>query len=373
MSSKSWNGESSYISYQNKNLVVSPSGEVIELPQQRKQQTQRQDAGSQSNQKKNLVVSPSGQVVELPYPFETINLPQHRSQQKDLEQQTSNKLQQRHQDPIIKRHMSLEFLNPVHECHSRKSSIIVAVVNLVATVCGGGVLSLPFAFRRAGIIPTTIMMIYGFVSTDFTLYILISCARRTGGRSYGDVAKAAFGNAAEVFTTALMGVMLLGSLTAYLVLVKDIWTPVVMFVLPTVLKQLLVEKDILYDNNEDNEQVASKEGGNFILLCILILGTPLLLKNDLHALRHTCYVGFSSCALLVVALVYHAYAAVQLPRPIELNWYSTNLSDLAFCFPIIVLCFFCSYNALGVHSSLLNPTRERVKFVLDSSMLICWT
>ena len=282
-------------------------------------------------------------------------------------------------EPILIRHVSLELLNPTHDCHTRKSSTMVAVINLVATVCGGGVLSLPLAFRRAGIIPTTIFMIYGCVVTDFSLYILTSCARRTGGRSYGDVAKAAFGNAAEVATTSLMGLMLLGSLTAYLVLVKDIWTPVLMSLLPDFLKQYFLEEvtsdGLGIDGRSDDNggDIVSKKGGNLLLLCILIAGAPLLLKRDLYALRHTCYVGFLSCTTLVLAVVYRAFTSVSSgdsTRP-ALNWYSTNISDLSFAFPIVVLCFLCSYNVLSVHSSLLNPTRERVKFVLDSTMLVC--
>ncbi len=272
------------------------------------------------------------------------------------------------------RHVSLELLNPVYECTTRKSSLAVAVTNLVATTTGGGVLSLPLAFRRAGIVPTTIFMIYGFLATDFSLYVLVSCARRTGGRSYGDVASAAFGNLAEVVTTSLLGLMLIGSLTAYLVLVKDIWTPVILLVLPMSIKgPLLIHKGASnIDSTFDPTLEPSKEASSLILLLIVILGAPLLLKRDLHALRHTCYIGFSSCFLLMIAVLYRAYQAVQVPGREPLRWYSTNLSDYAFAFPIVVLCFFCSYNVLGVHSSLLDPTRERVKFVLDTSMAFCF-
>jgi hypothetical protein len=334
---------------------------------------------------KNVVVSPSGEVIVLPesvsFGFDPSKHPiEERQQQHDPA--TANTY-----NNILQRQVSLELLNPTHNCHTRKSSMTVAIINLVATVCGGGVLSLPLAFRRAGIIPTTIFMIYAVLTTDFSLYILISCARRTGGRSYGDVAKAAFGNACEVATTSLLAVMLTGGTTAYQVLVKDIWTPVLVSLLPTFWKSPFLRHDdtitigmsdggvdgnIAIDHQEDR---VSKRGAAIILLFILIAGAPLLLKRDLHALRHTCYVGFSSCTLLMVAVVYRAYQAVTSPdqehRP-PLNWYSTDISDLAFAFPIVVLCFFCSYNALGVHSSMLNPTRERVKVVLDKSMMLCF-
>lgn len=281
-----------------------------------------------------------------------------------------------HEKRIMLRHVSMELLNPVYECDTRKSSMAVAIVNLVATTCGGGVLSLPLAFRRAGIIPTTAFMVYGLLATDFSLYVLVSCARRTGGRSYGDVAKSAFGNAAEIATTLLLGFMLIGSLTAYLVLVKDIWTPVALSLLPLSIKGPLSSHQVQHNDNDmvDSVLQPSKQATNFILFSILLLGTPLLLKRDLHALRHTCYVGFLSCTLLMFAVVFRAFQAVNSndsSRP-PLRWYSTDISDYAFAFPIVVLCFFCSYNVLGVHSSLLNPTRHRLKYVLDTSMLLCF-
>lgn len=282
-----------------------------------------------------------------------------------------------HRQGALSRRVSLELLNPTHDSDHRISSPMVAVINLVATVCGGGVLSLPLAFKRAGIIPTTILMIYAALTTDFSLYVLISCARRTGGRSYGDVGKTAFGSFAEIAITLLLVVHLCGTLIAYMVLVRDIWTPVLSILLPPFLKDPLLDHTIEFDTDSDDqdEPPVSADGANFILFGILLLGAPLLLKNDLHALRHTCYVGCSSCTLLMIAVVYRAYEAVndeeQDDRP-PLNWYSKDPADLLFAYPIVVLCFLCSYNVLNVHSSLTNPTRERVKGVLDSSMLICF-
>jgi sodium-coupled neutral amino acid transporter 11 len=338
------------------------------------------DTATTLEDKRIRVMSPSGNIVLLPEreandksdPTSTM-LASNNDENDDMDHHGKIR------SGLMQRHVSLEYLNPVYECGTRKSAMAVAIINLVATTCGGGVLSLPLAFRRAGILPTTALMIYGVLATDFSLYILVSCARRTGGRSYGDVAKSSFGNLAEVLTSTLLGCMLIGSLTAYLVLVKDIWTPVVLSLLPMSVKQpLLLHHDTSTTTIRDDDMFdptlrASKEGSSFILFLILILGSPLLLKRDLHALRHTCYVGFFSCALLMVAVVYRAYEAVRSndPRRAPLNWYSTDIADYAFAFPIVVLCFFCSYNVLGVHASLLDPTRNRVKCVLDTSMFIC--
>jgi len=293
-------------------------------------------------------------------------------------------------------YVSLERLNPDPQCRSRKSSATIAMINLVATVCGGGVLSLPLCFARAGVVPTTLLMLYGAVSTDFTLYLLVACARRTGGRSYGDVAQAAFGKKAQIVTTTTLGIMLCGSLIAYQVLVRQIWSPV-MYKLAPPLERTARAAARLVTGDEDNCDDA-------LLFGILVAAMPLLLKRDLHALRYTCYVGFLSCVLLALAVVYRAVqkllllqrdddeeeeeqvAAVGISEtepllqqqspttniPIQINWYSTDPADIMFAFPIVLLCFFCSYNVLSVHSQLIHPTRRRVRSVLDWSMLICF-
>ena len=392
-------------------LIISPNGKVLVVPK---------SMGTFAD-----VLSSEGNGVQSQDAKADNEYRSYEEEVREGEEDVVHHHNHHHDHNVLIRHVSLELLNPVHECHSRKSSMLVAIVNLIATVCGGGVLSLPLAFKRAGIIPTTIMMIYGLLTTDFSLYILVSCARRTGGRSYGDIAKASFGNFAEVFTTCTLALMLTGSLTAYLVLVRNIWTPVLLAILPEFFTNPLLEPRIsapnmivssetakstinnftdtsfYYQNDGSStqeEKDASKQGEAIILLGLLIFGSPLLLKHNLHALRHTCYVGFCSCCLLMMAVTFRAYEVISAEpdtvnndnqhspetstsaEPVRppnhtintINWYSTDTSDLAFAFPIVVLCFLCSYNVLGVHSSLLNPTRERMRNVLDTSMVLCF-
>jgi len=259
-------------------------------------------------------------------------------------------------------HVSLERLNPHPECSTRKSSPTIAMFNLVATVCGGGVLSLPLAFSRAGIIPTTLLMMYGVLTTDFSLFLLVDCARRIGGRSYSDVALAAFGSSAQFVTTVTLATMLCGSLIAYQVLVKDIWSPLIFSLLPDL------------QTWAESVTGSQRKAEGFLLGCIMILALPLMVQRDLHALRHTCYVGFGSCVLLMVAVVFRAGQKLELPGAggFQVNWWSSNPADWLFAFPIVVLCFFCSYNVLSVHSQLVQPTRERIRRILASSMLICF-
>jgi len=318
-------------------------------------------------------------------------------------------------------HVSLDQLNPHPTSQTRQSSRLIAMINLVATVCGGGVLSLPLAVSKAGVIPTCLLMVYGAVVTDMALVCLVDAARKTGGRTYGDVTAAAFGSVAQVVTTATLALMLCGTLIAYQVLVRDIWTPVVAFLVQEI-------RSLLWNSEDENDDTVvtptavSTQQANLLLAGILVLAWPLLWKKDLHALRHTCYVGFGSCVLLMMAVVYRAYQKMTHTLPQQLRqqeeessllgrllllsqndssdndptsltwstgaatmthhnssspwahikWWADDVSDILFAFPIVVLCFFCSYNVLAVHSQLVNPTRERMRFVLGLSMFLCW-
>jgi len=272
-------------------------------------------------------------------------------------------------EEILAKHPSLEFLNPDFASTQRKSSRISAIFNLVATVCGGGVLTLPIAFSRAGIIPSTILMIFSAIITNFSMYILCSCARRTGGRSYGDVARKAFGAKAELFVTTLLFIFLCFVVVAYFVLVKDIWTPVLLKFFPS-----LSEWSI---HRWSYDPAVSDVPSDVFLIGFIIISLPLLLKRDLHALRHTCYVGFVSLVILLYAIMKQCYQKNFVTNSVhfgdqKIKWWHDDLNDILYAFPIISLSFFSIYNVLSVHSALTNPTRQRVKFVLDGSVAICF-
>ncbi len=47
---------------------------------------------------------------------------------------------------------------------------------------------------------------------------------------------------------------------------------------------------------------------------------------------------------------------------------SKDWGDILSSFPIFALSFMCQFNILSIHSELVNPTRERVKSVIGTSM-----
>lgn len=164
----------------------------------------------------------------------------------------------------------------------------------------------------------------------------------------------------EAFTVILLFVFLLFVIIAYMVLVRDIWTPIVKYIL-----------QIKLDGS-------SESGGNAVLLIILLLICPFLLKKDLHALRHNCYVGFTSILVLCLAMVKRAHDRMLSSQDLgadridSLKFTSSNFSDILFAFPIITLSFLSSFNVISVHAALIDPTRKRVRMVIDSAVFSCF-
>jgi amino acid permease len=250
---------------------------------------------------------------------------------------------------------STDILVPNFQSPRRKSPLIVATFNLSATVIGGGVLSLPYAFSKTGLLLGTILMVIAAIITERSLYLLCLCARITGATSYAEVGEAAFGPWMEYLISCMLGIFLIFVIIAYMVLAQDIWTSVILIAFPM--------------DKPPNPEV--------VLLMIVTLIAPFLIQETLHALRFNCYVGFSSVSILCLALVHHAWISTSTPtqtfpsNTTNLLLWPNSLEDVLIAFPIITLSFLSIFNVLPIQNGLLMPTRIRMLTAIDGAMSSC--
>lgn len=244
-------------------------------------------------------------------------------------------------------HNSSDHLDPKFDSSNRKSQMVVAIFNLSATIVGGGVLSLPLAFMKCGILLGSILMILAALVTERSLYLLCLCARRTGATTYGEVGKAAFGKHMEYFISLLLFFFLALVLVGYMVLLQDIWSDIVEIVL----------------------RLDAPPSAPLVLLCILVLMAPFLVERTLHSLRFNCYVGFASVSVLCLALCHHA---ITVPLPTNLRMWGDDLDDILFAFPIIILSFLSIFNVLQIQGNLIKPSRGRMLGVIDGAVGSCF-
>lgn len=224
----------------------------------------------------------------------------------------------------------------------------------MATIVGGGVLSLPLAFAKCGIPVATVLMIMAAVVTERTLNMLCMTARRTGATSYGEIGGKAFGEWMEWFISFLLFVFLLFIIVAYMILIQDIWTPLILLVFG---KAFPVHKDT-------------------VLIIFLLLLSPVFVRRSLHALRWNCYVGFAAVSVLCGALAYHALQSIlhssSLPKEESRHNAGSSLNDVFFALPIIMLSFICHFNVLSIQGALHFPSRQRMEFVISTALVACF-
>lgn len=252
------------------------------------------------------------------------------------------------------------FFVPSLESDLRSATVLSATFNMTATIIGGGVLSIPLSCARAGLVPFTILMILSAVTTDFSLYILCSCARRTGSVSFGRVARASFGPIWELITTAVIFFLVVFIVVGLMVLNQGIWSPIVM--------------ELIHSARGEKSSPTTMFQDGCVLLVLLICMLPFLLKRDLTSLRHICYVGFFSIAILCAAMVYRTCELNLATHPgtfqSNSKWAASDFGDILAALPIILLAFLCSFNIISVHCSLVDPTRERVKQLIHRAVFL---
>jgi amino acid permease len=108
---------------------------------------------------------------------------------------------------------------------SRKRDILDAVVNLVNTIIGGGMLALPFALRSCGVVFGSLLLVAFFGLAMYTGRLLVKCGAMGHGATLSQLGEAAFGSPGRVLVEISVLLFSFGALIGYLIIIGDILTP----------------------------------------------------------------------------------------------------------------------------------------------------
>jgi len=168
----------------------------------------------------------------------------------------------------------------------------------------------------------------------------------------------------------LLFIFLLFVLAAYMVLIRDIWTPLV------------------------GLAMGGEVDGDRMLMGIIVIMLPFLFQRSLHALRWNCYIGFGSILVLCVALCRGGFqryyyqehygddgqngdegdeataAATTSDIEFDIEFFKVpTVQDVLFSFPIVMLAFLSHFNILSIQNTLNRPTRQRMKNVTGMAII----
>ena len=251
----------------------------------------------------------------------------------------------------------------------------MSIFNLITTVVGAGLLSLPFSFSIGGIIPGAISLIFTTIVSLFSGLLIVDSLPYLPSTirvfNYEDIAKFAFGRIGRVFVLLTIIVLLWPSHMAYMIITRDQLDLVIRFAL-----------------NQSNVSVTDSTLGvyltqHYIVQTIAYLPIiPICFLKSLRYLAYTSLFGFVCIIFVASSFVYFSiYSLVQnrhnisiLPLCIENAATFTNTSstciplwpksifEFLHSFTIAALVFVCHFNILPLKAELYKPTTSRVKF-----------
>ena len=245
-------------------------------------------------------------------------------------------------------------------------------------------------------------MLISAYMTYMSLITLCYSSRRSGGSSYGEVVRSAFGERMEEGVSWVLFIFLLFVIAAYMVLIRDIWTPLVrLLFLLLHHNNNAISRDEDDEDGDDSDIVVEEVNGDRVLMGIILLLLPFLFQRSLHALRWNCYIGFGSILVLCVALCrggfqryYQHYcheegssnnesngeedgdgeqdyeaATTTAAAAYDIEFFKVpTIQDVLFSFPIVMLAFLCHFNILSIQNTLHRPTRQRMKHVVGMAI-----
>lgn len=201
-----------------------------------------------------------------------------------------------------------------------------------------------------------------FCAYDVSVFLFLSahstCSSYTC-ESYGEVVRSAFGEVAEQSVSWLLFTFLMFVIMAYMVLIRDIWSP-------------LVEEVVLIRSSSSDSDLIN---GDYVLLGIVVFLLPCLFQRSLHALRYLNYVGSASIFILCLALCRGGYQRINDESSRLSAWDDIeifkvpSLQDILFSFPIVMLSFLCHFNIISIQNALRQPTRQRTRQMIQYALM----
>jgi len=265
--------------------------------------------------------------------------------------------------PLASPKMKLEFLSRKADDERRMVSPATATFNLVSTIVGGGILSLPYAISQCGIILGLMSVALSAWLSNESIDMLIFSVRQRGMETYEDLAFKAWGAVATNITVCLLTVLTFLCGVAYCVLIGDLLTGVL---------GLLVTIRPIYRK--------------LLILGAILVVAPWCYKESLHSLRFLS--TFSVLAICFIAIVLtvrtsqsfgepHAIWTLQngVTEQVSVSWsvhlWPTDWEKALYVFPVFGVAFLCHFNVLPVHTELKKPTKRRIRKIMNATVTIC--
>ena len=226
------------------------------------------------------------------------------------------------------------------------------IANLCSATLGAGVLSLPYAICKCGIVPGLLLLLLAATSTTISIDMIIETCTALRLSSYEDITQKLLGRRALIVVESSIFVFCFGCAVAYVVAVGDI-----------------LQQGIIGVFADQLPSFATRELAMILFWAVIML--PLSLLERIDSLRFASLFGIGSIAFLVLACVVHsiedmveiggdghvgtAYGRQNGEHHAGQNvrWFvPLSFWDVVLACPIIMFAFSCQVNVCAIYEEL---------------------
>ncbi|KAL8926214.1 MAG: hypothetical protein Q9208_003117 [Pyrenodesmia sp. 3 TL-2023] len=232
-----------------------------------------------------------------------------------------------------------------------QASWLSSVINLVNTIVGAGVLAMPLALSRMGIILGTFIILWSGLTAGFGLYLQTKCARylERGSASFFSLSQITYPNAAVIFDAAI-AIKCFGVGVSYLIIIGDL--------MPGVVRGF----------SENAAGVGFLVDRHFWVTGFMLIVIPLSFLRRLDSLKYTSVIALISIGYLVILVVAHFTKGdtMQNRGVLRIIRWESAVATLS-SFPVIVFGYTCHQNMFSVLNEISNNSHFRTSSVVVTS------
>jgi len=245
-------------------------------------------------------------------------------------------------------------------CFSQ-GSIRATIFTLLIATLGVGMLSIPRAFERSGLILTIIVVYLGAIVSYLSMRCLVAASSKTKLVSMSDLALWSHGMKFKYFTDFVFLINNFGTCVAYTIVIKE---------------NMAAICRSMYDLGwiEFPVMMRDQKSALWIIVsqCLLI---PLVIKEKLAELRVFALISFGIISYIGLTIITNCFTNTY-TKSFDTKWNSIKMFDisgLVHTVPVVIFGFTCQQNVLSCFRELQNPTLRRMDKVMARQMLLVST